>query len=128
MNREIAMAWVDTLRNAEIVQGTGHLRRGDAYCCLGVLCNQFQAVTGAGEWVIRESGGGYVEDSHTFRFSTGVEDFYDHKTLPPLIQEWAGMTSPSGVWSDNNSLAYENDRGKTFSEIADIIEARWEEL
>lgn len=38
--------WTTALRSGEYRQGTGKLRDGDAFCCLGVLCDVF----GQGQW------------------------------------------------------------------------------
>lgn len=37
-NKENIRKWVDALRSGEFKQGTGRLRTGDSYCCLGVAC------------------------------------------------------------------------------------------
>jgi hypothetical protein len=33
--------WIDTLRSGKYQQGRHQLRRDDAYCCLGVLCDMY---------------------------------------------------------------------------------------
>ena len=38
MDKELKAKWVKALRSGEYAQGTGQLRDGDSYCCLGVLC------------------------------------------------------------------------------------------
>lgn len=38
MNKQLRDAWVAALRSGQYKQGVGTLRKGDTYCCLGVLC------------------------------------------------------------------------------------------
>lgn len=38
MNPELKAKWVAALRSGKFQQGRGQLRKGDEYCCLGVLC------------------------------------------------------------------------------------------
>lgn len=46
INEELKAKWVEALRSGRYKQGTRFLRKGDAFCCLGVLCD----VSGLGEW------------------------------------------------------------------------------
>jgi hypothetical protein len=39
MKKEIRDRWVTALRSGEYEQGRHDLRRGDEFCCLGVLCD-----------------------------------------------------------------------------------------
>lgn len=38
-NVELARRWIEALRSGKYGQGRKYLRRGDNYCCLGVLCD-----------------------------------------------------------------------------------------
>lgn len=38
MNPELKAKWVAALRSGEYRQVSGRLRKGDGFCCLGVLC------------------------------------------------------------------------------------------
>lgn len=99
MKREVAEAWIKDLRSGP-KQGQNFL--GDettGHCCLGRLC-----------------------------VVLGVE--FDPKGihLPPKAREAAEMKSGTGWYGHENHLTNDNDSGLTFAEIADIIEAHWEEL
>lgn len=39
MNTKLFQEWLIALRSDQYEQGSGRLRRGDTYCCLGVLCD-----------------------------------------------------------------------------------------
>ncbi|MES2366991.1 MAG: hypothetical protein V4563_14040 [Pseudomonadota bacterium] len=92
MNIPLAKQWVAALRSGKYKQGKGKLRRGDEFCCLGVLCD----LVAHDEWV-----------GETFRQYAG--------TLPGSISEQVSVA--------HLRLATMNDFGKSFSEIADVIEA-----
>lgn len=38
MKKTLKLKWIAALRSGAYKQGKGRLRRGDSYCCLGVLC------------------------------------------------------------------------------------------
>lgn len=118
MNREIALQWVDALKSGKYQQGTGTLRaqHDDKYCCLGVLCE----ISELGTW--DREGWEWV-----WAYKVGEED-ENAAVLPAAVQEWAEMKSKAGDLSDETNLARQNDSGKTFSEIAEIIERHWEDL
>ena len=46
MMNENAKKWVKALRSGEFEQGTGYLRKGDKFCCLGVACAVYQDEVG----------------------------------------------------------------------------------
>lgn len=101
--------WVDKLRNGGYTQGRRRLRDElDQYCCLGVLCD----IEKDGEWV-----DGEVEGTIVWRYSMpGSQD--ETAILPrPLMQKH--------VFADRDvsHLCWMNDRGDTFEQIADWIEA-----
>ena len=48
--------------------------------------------------------------------------------LPPSVPHWLGLQTADGNYSKGGALADDNDRGKTFDEIADIIESEPEGL
>jgi hypothetical protein len=116
MNAEIKKLWVEDLRQNPDLQGTGYLRPGNKFCCLGRLCELFKRETGKGEWL--ESG----------RFAVGGDS--DNILLVPPVIVWAGMnsinppvTNPNTKSGDN--LANLNDSGDfTFPQLADLIEAQ----
>lgn len=106
MKQEIADRWVEALRSGKYKQEQGALRFGNKFCCLGVLCD----ISKRDGWVINSYLG---QTSH----------------LPYEVQAWADLDSDDGrIPSQAGTLAYLNDSGKSFVEIADVIEKHWEEL
>jgi hypothetical protein len=108
MNPEVKAKWVAALRSGRYQQGRQALRRGHTFCCLGVLCD----ISGLGEW----SDNWYCPagDSHGSLYH-----------LPNPVIEWAGVESDSPIVDLADSAEYLtelNDAGKTFEEIADLIE------
>lgn len=129
MDQEKKALWVEALRSGHYQQGTGNLHsvkdNEHFYCCLGVLC-ELADMDGVS---LRKSD--YPRDSitsgHTIILTyNGYDDF-----PPREVQDWAGLDSPNPgteeiTYVDNQAmkvtLSWLNDNGKTFSEIADIIE------
>lgn len=95
--------WLKALRSGEYKQGQTALRRGDEYCCLGVLCE----VKG----VRRQP---MVEGSDLYEYSSGEGNIGSTGWIPDDV-----MTFPRKVQLD---LADMNDRGTTFVKIANYIE------
>lgn len=116
MDQAIAKKWVAALRSGKYKQGHGQLRKDNRFCCLGVLCDL--APISAGSWRRKAATGDYLYD-----WNTGG--------LTIKVLEWASMSTlyPAGfIDSTCDTLMHLNDSGKTFVEIADIIERHWEEL
>jgi hypothetical protein len=99
MKAELKSKWVEALRSGNYEQGRGLLRAEDQYCCLGVLCE----VAGI-ECTLSESDGVYAFDGES---QLPRDDTYNALGLSSKIGE---------------NLAYKNDYGRSFSEIADYIE------
>ena len=97
MNIRIKEQWIAALRGGEYVQGKNRLRSRDTYCCLGVLCDLHA----------KETGWTWDRDWYI-----GV---FEHP--PAIVLRWAGLSA-----RDAKELALENDLGKSFSEIANMIE------
>lgn len=110
MNPEVKAKWVAALRSGEYEQAKGVLRKADSYCCLGVLCD----LSGIDTWAKD------VEDMNDWVY----DRFFS--SLPYSVRDWAGLDSEDPqVWKDDSTqarLSDLNDSGKTFAEIADIIE------
>lgn len=106
MLNENAKKWVAALRSGEYQQTTGRLRKDGGYCCMGVLCDVY-AKEGLGQW----------GDTFTDSFCVAPADVY----------MWAGLRGGEGAFGQDreyNCLTCQNDQlGKSFSEIADIIES-----
>ena len=111
MNKN-AKAWVKALRSGKYKQGRGALRTGDMYCCLGVAC---------------ELAGAKTEKPNDLTVPYGYDGIFF--TLPVSVQEWLGVKTGTGVYGkEEYDLSSDNDGGKTFEEIADIIESEPEGL
>ena len=119
MNQEIKTKWVAALRSGDYKQGTDYLKKDDCYCCLGVLCEISKLETGFG---IDEN-----KIENKMKNNTGNE-IDGNKTIANTIQDWAGLKCKSGgfvlIGGEIISLAQHNDKGRTFLEIADAIEAQ----
>lgn len=105
MKKSIAMKWVKALRSGKYKQA--RLRLGDAkngYCCLGVLCKV-----------------------------TGKKHRAQDAEVPPPVREAAGMKTDNGrylfgepsLMAHNDGTNFDGSNGKSFAEIADIIEKHW---
>lgn len=105
MNAEIKAKWLEALRSGKYRQGTEYLRTADdKFCCLGVLCD----ITNPALWEKWTNG----ERHHD------VYGFLSHTSmLPDKIDEQAG-----GIAAKAHLMGM-NDSGKSFSEIANYIEA-----
>lgn len=107
MLNENARLWVKALRSGEYKQGKHRLRIGEEYCCLGVACDLFQKAGGA---LTVRSGRFYTYNNESM-------------VLPNTVQEWLGLTGRAGQYNKGYELSHDNDTGKSFAEIADIIES-----
>ena len=114
MDPDIKSKWVADLTSGEYKQGRRWLRdKGDQYCCLGVLCDQYSRATGK-PWV-RDC------DAPIYKFMGALS------SLPGEVAAWAGVARDceASVWLDagrSDSLASLNDQGMPFAEIAKLIE------
>jgi len=104
-----ARKWVKALRSGKYEQARGALRVEDAFCCLGVACD----ISGLGKW----------EEYRLYQQYLGQQIF-----LPHAVKEWLGLQDCFGSLSHPWSLAALNDSGRSFNEIADIIEGNSEKL
>jgi hypothetical protein len=133
MKKEIADLWVKALRSGEYRQCQGALIHRDegSFCCLGVLCDIHARTTGQGSWD-PERIQGY------FTYSGDRQTGVDSGSLPYDVSVWASTNSSDPEvslvpipeqTSDFTTLAGLNDdHGYTFNQIADVIEANWENL
>lgn len=113
MKAEIKQKWITALRSGEYKQGKRRLKDGDSYCCLGVLCDLY---------------GKEFNVSFENTLERGEEFLGKINFLPTVVGIWSGIADISGVYEENiyhpnrRMLSIDNDNGKTFTEIADIIE------
>ena len=114
--KEWRRKWVEALRSGEYRQTTGTLRgiSDGGFCCLGVLCE----ISKTGEWVQDDGSWRYAGPHHS-----------DHATLSKPLQQLVGLRNQTGRISRSAGLTIMNDDdGKSFAEIADVIEAEPEGL
>lgn len=136
MKADVLDEVVRRLRSGEYAQGSGYLRvndpeKGDEYCCLGIIC-EMAAEAGVVERV--EPGGRHRK---AFQYHAPGESRTHASYLPPAVIEWAGMVSDverrhddeyhyeeQGSFGEDHyqSLAYMNDNGAPFADIATFME------
>jgi hypothetical protein len=119
VNPEVKTKWLTALRSGNYEQGKGALANNGRYCCLGVLCELA------------------VQEGVTTREESGEFFSYDDARifLPESVQAWAGVSDhmggrlPEPVYDDEmdhlDTLIQLNDLGRSFAEIADVIEAQF---
>jgi hypothetical protein len=126
MNPDVKFEWVEALRSGRFKQGTGKLwvithdqdnePHEPGLCCLGVLC------------YLAELEGVTTRQYHRFE---GYQFYMFGNTadvLPEEVKKWAGLEYGDpripGIDDDHEdrSLAFINDNGADFDEIADLID------
>ena len=116
MKKHVARKWIAALRSGKYRQGKNKLQAGNAYCCLGVLCKIAPK---------------YVQKRIIFTKKNQLIGGTLYTQNP--VKEWAGLKDHSGSLPIDaktgfiDLVAY-NDAGKSFKEIALIIEKYAEEL
>lgn len=116
MNPEPKRLWVEALRSGKFKQGKSALKQrcGDGepeYCCLGVLCEV--AIRAGVNVRVREADG-----SESFLSTYDGQSGY----LPRAVSDWAGLQGYCPVLGEDTATHYNDAEGKTFGEIADLIE------
>lgn len=112
MKKEIADKWVTALRSGEYEQGIGKLNKDGKFCCLGVLC----------ELAVKDDVVLPITDSWDLTTYDGEAAW-----LPNSVVNWSGMKDDNGMFGDD-SLVHMNDSGKSFEEIAEVIEKNYQDL
>jgi hypothetical protein len=114
MNKEIKERWLTALRSGEYNQTDGFLKNGNAFCCLGVLCDLHRKETLDTAWQ-KQCDGEY--------------DYLGQTELPPAcVYEWAELPNVRTIQTDPglansvDRLVLANDEGESFDQIADMIE------
>jgi len=122
MNQYVKNKWITALRSGEYKQSGGRLRKGDCYCCLGVLTDLYDKdiQNDYHNWYEEDGQYGYASDGCTFE-----------ATLPESVMKWADLKECNPTVREERmgqpitSLAYLNDHeALDFNQIADIIEAQ----
>lgn len=135
MKKELAQAWSADLRSTKAPQTGGCLYDGEGYCCLGRLC----LLMGA-EFKQEIDERSDISDEYRYKIYRPFVDGKQAETrcvLPKALAAKAGMKTQTGYLTDtrdpsdsdlNIELSSLNDRGRSFKEIADIIDEHWEAL
>lgn len=136
MNQDIKQRWVSALRSGEFEQGTDNLRKGDKFCCLGVLCE-----LAVQDGVINPPELSW-ESTEIYGYGKSEEQEYANTgELPEVVAKWAGLVDEDILdeFSDepiadldpyisfdgsSKTLSELNDSGKTFIELAELIEEK----
>ena len=128
-------AWVKALLSGDYEQDTSYLKTDDGFCCLGVLCNlegtEWSEETKPGErgYVI---SGTVVDDSpgeaegltvHLMeRYGLNGVQGQLNDTIYWIEGEWQReVPSEQYSYSSYDGLAEANDDGRSFKDIADLI-------
>lgn len=111
-------ALVAALRSGEYSQARGRLHKPTGYCCLGVG-GDLQVKAGTHCWRMTSDG------TPAFDLVEGTDLFArDQYGLVGGALHYLRTPNPFGFTKDDqNVLAFCNDEGHTFAEIADVIEA-----
>ena len=117
MKPKIKARWLAALRSGDYRQGKYRLREGNDFCCLGVLCDVLSSDAG-GEWVRpKEQKSAWPNTDSEMQEAAGG-------LLHERVPEIAGLNpNQLGVsFVPHLTLADLNDQGKSFDQIADVIE------
>lgn len=118
--------WVRALRGGKYSQAFGKLKvfgdGGARHCCLGVLCELYDAsMRRSGRRGLRREAGDF-----------GAENLDEEcSVLPARVQDWSGLRSCTGEFEGRGgivNLTDMNDGGRTFRQIARIIEVNVDRL
>lgn len=107
MLNDNAKKWVSALRGGKYEQGVRLLSNNGKFCCLGVAC----------ELALRSG----IAIKKTVEIGTTNYGGWS-AIMPTEAREWVGLKRSDGEFKGGR-LTDLNDSGKTFSEIADIIES-----
>ncbi len=107
MNPEWKAKWLEALRSGRYTQIKGQLRTDAGFCCLGVLC----------DLVAPEA---WSEEDGKYRLNESLA------IVPEAVRYTADFASGTGTYINESNevttLAVANDTGKSFVEIAEILD------
>ena len=108
MKTAIAKRWVKALKSGKYKQGKQYLRKGDKYCCLGVLCDLY-LIDNDKKW----------EPEPLYDRGYMCEEGYGN--LPPEVMEWAGLPDATSV--SDQVVMHHREEGDTYDEVITLVEA-----
>ncbi len=110
MNPEVKEKFVAALKSGKYKQGREALRRGDQFCCIGVLCD----LKNPDDWIDPKADVVEYRDANVYSY------FQSGRTgSPPMgVMRWAGITE-----RQVSDLIEMNDEGDaSFEQIAAHVE------
>ena len=110
MDAELKTKWLEALRSGKYDQGTGQLRNGNCFCCLGVLCDIFDP----NAWKIDRNS------NAEWSYGEGFDQSHEIGVLPHNFKVTYGISADV----ESDLIAMNDDSGRTLSQIADYIEAK----
>lgn len=117
MNKEIKARWIEALRSGNYEQGRYNLRRGNFYCCLGVLCDTVKDEVNHDWLPLQDSMGTF------YRFDRADE------VLPDSVASCADLPISPVLTFEGKEETYitaiNDDTNLSFEEIADLIEKQF---
>lgn len=110
MNEKIKKLWRADLISGEYIQGYDALHSNGKFCCLGVLCDLYA----------KEKGVNWTSIPNDFnRLSIHGAKLI----LPDEVVEWAELENESPMVGGYHLTEMNDEEGKSFKQIADLIEA-----
>lgn len=118
--------WCASLRSDKYKQGKGWLNKNRQYCCLGVLC-VLQARPRLVPYMSYLGAAAFDECKDVLdEVNPLFEILGGGGILNGLTADTTNDDLPGGYWHAHSDLAGLNDAGLTFHQIADVIEAVWD--
>lgn len=115
-----AKKWVKALRSGNYSQVRYCLQRpGLGFCCMGVACElAIQSGLSLRQAIVKRTEIDGVPSTIDCVSYDG-----QHQVLPHIVMQWLGLRTIEGAFKDDTlTLTALNDSGRSFVEIADIIE------
>jgi hypothetical protein len=120
MNQEIKQKWIEALRSGSYSQTKQQLKKENSFCCLGVLCDLYLKENNQ-DWVTQGNDtGAIVHDEEEY-----CMPLIEVTVLPEKVYTWAGLDeeNPEVEYAEQiMPISDVNDLGRSFKEIASIIE------
>lgn len=108
----VARQCVSDLRSGKDKQGKDMLHNiNGKFCCLGVLCDRYVKKFPSAAKMVKING-------------TVVEYEGCFGALPNRVRKWVGLNESNGEMDNHKTLSGLNDSGRSFKEIADLIESQ----
>jgi hypothetical protein len=120
MNQEIKQKWIEALRSGSYSQTKQQLRKENSFCCLGVLCDLYLKENNQ-DWKMQGNDIGVIVYDEEGYYMPLIEV----AVLPDKVYTWAGLDeeNPEVEYAEQiMPISDVNDLGRSFKEIASIIE------